>query len=75
MFGDSVFCNLWAMLWQIAIRVSVFLVGMLSITRVISILKPIYVIRYVTLQLPLKDLQKVWIALVQREEIFTLLVS
>ncbi|KAL5253139.1 hypothetical protein ACHWQZ_G015789 [Mnemiopsis leidyi] len=52
-FGNSTFCNLWAMFWQIAIRVSVFLVGMLSITRVISILKPIYIISVTKVLLPI----------------------
>lgn len=44
--GDSlflnspVFCNLWGVLWNMTIRVSVFLIAVLSVSRVVSIHDP-----------------------------------
>ena len=34
------FCNLWGILWNVTIRVSVFLIALLSITRVVSLHRP-----------------------------------
>ena len=40
MFQWSVFCNVWGVLWNITIRLSVFLIALLSITRTVKLLKP-----------------------------------
>ena len=40
-FDNTIFCNAWAITWQVTIRLSVLLVGVLSITRAHTILKPL----------------------------------
>ena len=41
LFSDNVFCNIWGILWNIAARMSVFLIAVLSISRTISLIYPL----------------------------------
>lgn len=49
MFGNTVFCNLWGVLWEILPSFSVFLVGVLSLSRLILLVKPYFRFRLRTL--------------------------
>ena len=40
LFGNHAFCTIWGALWEIAPCVSVFLVGVLSISRMLILVKP-----------------------------------
>lgn len=42
MFGNNVFCNLWSVLWHVLIRLSIYLIGVMSTARAISLIKPLY---------------------------------
>ena len=51
-FTDSVYCPLWGLLWAISIRMSVYIIGILSISRTLSHLRPLHPIKiHVILQL------------------------
>ena len=41
LFSNKLYCNIWGLVWNIAARMSVFLVGVLSISRTISLIYPL----------------------------------
>ena len=40
-FGNKTYCTLWGILWSISIRMSVYIIGILSISRTLSHIKPL----------------------------------
>ena len=41
-FGNDVICTIWWHIWETALRLSIFLVACMSVTRTIALLKPFY---------------------------------
>ena len=54
MFGSSVFCSIWGLIWEIIPFFSVFLVAVLSVSRLITLFKPHKILNVATL--------KVWLS-------------
>ena len=52
-FSNTGFCEFWAFIWEILIRLTVFLIGMLSIIRTIGLKKPLIEIGKVHVLAPL----------------------
>ena len=52
-FSNQTFCELWAFFWEILIRLTVFLIGMLSIIRTVGLKKPLLNIGKVHVLVPL----------------------
>lgn len=44
-FSNQIFCDIWAFIWEITIRIAVFLIGMLSILRTTSLAIPLIRVR------------------------------
>ena len=40
-FSDTSFCALWGITWSVSIRMSVYSIGLLSITRTLSLIRPL----------------------------------
>lgn len=53
MFHNRWFCVSWAFAWQTCIRLSIFLMAILSISRTISLVYPFYKIKMKTILLPI----------------------
>ena len=39
-FGNQIYCTIWGVLWSISIRMSVYVIGILSISRTLSHMRP-----------------------------------
>ena len=39
-FGNDIYCTIWGILWSISIRMSVYVIGILSISRTLSHMRP-----------------------------------
>ena len=50
-FENELFCNLWGVLWNVLIRISIYLIAVLSITRAVSLVFPFKKIKriYITM--------------------------
>jgi len=53
LFSNSVFCNVWGVLWNMIVRLSVYLIGVLSVSRVVSLYRPYQKMRRRTVLLPI----------------------
>ena len=52
-FNKPALCNLWSALWHIATRLSIYLIGVMSTARAISLLRPLYYLKKSVILTPL----------------------
>ena len=52
LFAQSTLCYVWAVLWEISIRMSIFLIGVMSIARTVALVQPLHAPRKHHLMIP-----------------------
>lgn len=51
-FNVTILCNIWSILWNISIRLSIYLIGIMSTARAVSLFRPLYLLRRRSVALP-----------------------
>ena len=52
-FNEPVLCNVWSIAWHVATRLSIYLIGVMSTARAISLIRPLYHLQKCMIIVPL----------------------